>query len=169
MHFFRFFFILCSFGRCFGQDNDVLKVPLYLEKTFNTSYASESYKMSYFDTIVKLQSIQLKEYAVFKYAVNGNQLFFENYKKGLIPDSIFNLIQRERGLHIENFSNLSWDHYILILIAILNDNSFIIIPDLNNNNNFDDDLVFDYAHYHSNELKVENLISSIQSERRSKL
>ena len=156
-NYFLFLSILLNVN-CFGQKNYSLITPLSMVKSFDTSLIYEMPSMKYDETYVSLKSIQLKNFAVFKYPVNGTQLIFDNYKSGLMSDSIFKLIVKQKKLNVRSFENANYDHYLLVMLGILADGTFIIIPDINNNNDFNDDPIFDYDHNVPDILKVENIM-----------
>ncbi len=154
----------------FSQVDTFLKIPLHLEVNTDTSFVNTQSKMILNDTAFFLQDFNFKKVAVFVLGINDDQMLVENYYKGIVPDSIFRLIVAERNLDISKYKDISYDASISVMLGITNDGAFILIPDANNNNNFNDDLWYTTYTYTNNLFKINNvLFNNIQYYKENKL
>lgn len=96
---------------------------------------------------------------VFDFKVNTYQNFFDYKQRGLIPDSISNLIIKNRKFENIKFKNYGNDDIIAIFLFKNQSGAITVIPDINNNNDFSDDIgyLFSKKNRSSNEIVIPNV------------
>lgn len=91
---------------------------------------------------------------------NSVQVFFDYYNEGKMPDSIYKLTLAEHNWDPAFYSSRKSDHRLMIKIIKAGSN-LKIIPDLNNNNSFDDheyEIASKPGNYSLNNLRFENIM-----------
>jgi len=107
-----------------------------------------------------LDKQQFVQYKIFEHRVNSYQYFFQYRHNNLINDSLFNLIVKESKYENIHFSDFFNDYTAAILVGTNRQNTIFIIPDLNNDNDFRNDIasIFSFATDSSELFKLPNIV-----------
>ena len=146
MKFLLIFIIIIQYeNSIFCQDNQI-KVPITHTVNVDSMFvpSTRTMKKVLDNRDYKLPTTDLESIIIFESKLNYTQIFFENIKNGEINDSLASQIIKIRNLENINFSNFNNDDKIAILIAKTNNTKIVVIPDYNNNNNFNDDIGYLY-------------------------
>lgn len=92
-----------------------------------------------------LPTMDLDSSIIFENKLNSVQLFFEYLKAGKINDSVASRTILVRKLEHVEFSNFDNDDKISVLVGKTKKGTIIVIPDTNNNNDFNDDFAYVYV------------------------
>jgi thiol-disulfide isomerase/thioredoxin len=152
------FFILLICFNTYSQTK--IDVDLYVTKNSSDFFllSESSLKLSKKNEIT-FKSEKLKNYLVYEFSTNDYKRFFKDYKEGIVPDSIFKLSIANRKIDFSDFKRLDNDDIIELLVGIDIENNLIVVPNVNNNQTFDDDSIYQFklGLDSEKEFKLENI------------